>query len=81
MKHRTERYGWIGEGFQELQSSPETGLSLKRYEELIQKEKTLDILCRLIAADKPYRFDLYQAVAGEYFPIEKEEKKDESKPQ
>ncbi len=68
-KKMPDPYGCTGEGIHELQSAPEAGLSLERYEELIRKENVLAILCRMIALEKPFGEDRYRAVAGEYFPI------------
>ncbi len=54
----------------ELVFDPIVTVTQKRYEELIEAENILNILCRVISEDKPYNMPLYSAIAGkERLPI------------
>lgn len=72
------RFDWIGNGFAELQEEgievvlkPTVKISQDRYDELLHKEETLNILCRVLVAKEPYDMSMYRAIAGENMTPEK----------
>lgn len=44
-------------------------ITLEKYEELIEAETRLKILCAQIADEKPYHMDVYANIAGQYMPV------------
>jgi hypothetical protein len=52
-------------------------ISRNRYEELIKAETTLEILCAMIEKEKPYKYEDYKVIAGDYITESEKEREDE----